>query len=490
MLCGCAMGPSYTASPGQPASLVYGNPILVPVTDAQYVWENVVDVMDDYFKIEREEPVRQIGNTITEGRIDTFAEVSPTIFEPWRRDTADPEQFIENTFQSIRRKAVVRVIPTGGGYWIEVTVLKELEDVVRPEQATAGAATLRYDNTLTRVINPLGGPDVSRGWIPQGRDTALEQMILGNIQSRLACAARQPRAMPAAPSYPRAAAVNPPGAAPYLVQSPLNPEISSNTQESVSPPLYTQGDVALPEQQEYHFPLIKEFLHDSYLDYQNFYSFRGMAMLGIGLGTAAVLANTSLDQNFQNWYQNDVRSQGTNDFASVAKQFGNGNIFIPVYAGATLLKPYIETTPIGSAVGQWGDRCLRSVVVGGPPVLVLQWFLGGSRPTDAEGNSHWKPFNDNNAVSGHAFIGAVTFVNAAKMTDNPGVKLMWYTLSTLPGWSRINDNDHYLSQVILGWFIGYLAATAVDDTELCKHQFVVVPMVSNAGMGVGLMRQW
>jgi hypothetical protein len=180
---GCALGPPGVA--GTPIAVYYDNPILVPMTDHQRVWETVVDVVDDHFpRFEREEPVRLIGDTLTEGRLDTFYQVSPTLLEPWRSDTVGYDQRLENTLQSIRRRAVVRVIPATGGYLVDVAVFKELEDVVRPAHASAGAATLRYDDTLTRVENPVGEQAINDGWIPQGRDTALEQEILGAVQAR------------------------------------------------------------------------------------------------------------------------------------------------------------------------------------------------------------------------------------------------------------------------------------------------------------------
>ena len=169
--------------PLTPAANLLPNPVLVPLTDPQCAWELVVDVVDDYFKIQHEEPVRQIGGTLTEGRIDTFPEVSPTIFEPWRRDTAGEHQRVENTLQTMRRHAVVRVLPADGGHWVDVAVYKELEDLPRPEQSAAGAATFRYDSSFTRVINPSAGEQVSQGWIPLGRDPELEQRILGHIIS-------------------------------------------------------------------------------------------------------------------------------------------------------------------------------------------------------------------------------------------------------------------------------------------------------------------
>ena len=192
-LSGCGMGPEYRAAPpGCPPQQVvvtqpapaYANPIFIPITDHRCAWEQVVDSVDDYFRIKREEPVRVVGNVLTEGRIETVPDVSPTIFEPWRRDTADPEQRIENTLQSMRRWARVRVIPAEGGHLVDVAVFKELEDVVRPERATAGAAMFRYDSSLTRITDPITGQQITQGWISRGRDTSLEQYMIADLLSR------------------------------------------------------------------------------------------------------------------------------------------------------------------------------------------------------------------------------------------------------------------------------------------------------------------
>lgn len=190
---GCSVGPEYAYAPEYPAGqaalpaqpvVSYSNPIFIPVADPHCAWENVVDVVDDYFRIEREEPVRLVGNMLTEGTVTTVPEISPTIFEPWRHDTVDTEQRIENTLQTTRRRAVVRVIPAQGGHWVDVAVFKELEDLVRPEHATAGAATFRYDSTLSGIENPeIGGP-ITEGWIAKGRDVSMEQHIIAHLLNR------------------------------------------------------------------------------------------------------------------------------------------------------------------------------------------------------------------------------------------------------------------------------------------------------------------
>jgi hypothetical protein len=74
--------------------------------------------------------------------------------------------------------------PTQGGYWVEVTVLKELEDA-KPEHAMAGAATFRYDSTLTGIVNPITSEETAtQGWIARGRDTVLEQRIIAHLSTR------------------------------------------------------------------------------------------------------------------------------------------------------------------------------------------------------------------------------------------------------------------------------------------------------------------
>ena len=183
---GCGMGPYAPAMPMQPVVLHHDNPTLLSAADPQCVWETVVDVVDDYFKVAHEEPVRQVGSVPTEGFLETAPQVSPTVLEPWRRDSAGGYEAIENTLQSMRRWAIVRVIPAEGGYRVDVAVFKELEDVARPEHATAGAATFRYDDSLRRVVNPVTASEVAEGWIPQGRDIALEQKILAHLHSRFA----------------------------------------------------------------------------------------------------------------------------------------------------------------------------------------------------------------------------------------------------------------------------------------------------------------
>ena len=222
-------------------------------------------------------------------------------------------------------------------------------------------------------------------------------------------------------------------------------------------------------------------------DHEHYYSWITMRDLLLGVAAGAALANTSLDEDFQDWYQDDLRSSGTDDFTSFWKPFGEGQIFIPAFAGLAVVGGMFEEPPLIGLTGEFGDRVTRSYLVGSPPVVFMQYCLGASRPGEAGVGSAWKPFDDGDAVSGHAFIGAVPFITAAKMTENPWAKSALYICSGFTAWSRVNDDAHYLSQACLGWWMAYLACRAVEETEQEDRYFTFTPMLAPEMAGIGMV---
>lgn len=188
---GLLRGVDQNALYGAPAGQV-DNPLFLPPMEPEFVWNNLVDAVDDNFRIEREERVRLIGGILTEGRIDTYPTIGATLLEPWRSDSTPGYERLHATLQSVRRRATVRLIPTEGGALVDVVVQKELEDLDKPEHATAGGATPRHDATLVRNEGPPGRFSVTLGWIPIGRDVSLEQKLLRDIQCRLDVPASSP----------------------------------------------------------------------------------------------------------------------------------------------------------------------------------------------------------------------------------------------------------------------------------------------------------
>ena len=189
-LSGIAPGGSVSPQFGlpTPAEAMPGGapPIFVPASNDEYAWEQIADVVSDYFTISREQQVRRSGEAWSEGRIETAYQGGAGWLEPFRKDSVGAFNKWESTFQTIRRKATVRVIPDANGFVVEVIVEKELEDLPHPERSSAGIAAFPNDSSLP---TPRAG-DVSRTlssprWLSLGRDPALEAKMLADIHARL-----------------------------------------------------------------------------------------------------------------------------------------------------------------------------------------------------------------------------------------------------------------------------------------------------------------
>ena len=162
------------------------NPISVPVVDDEFAWDQIADVVSDYFTIAREQRARRGGDGLAEGCIQTVPLTGATVLEPHRKDSVGSFNRWESTFQSIRRRATVRVIPDANGYLVEVIVEKELEDLPKPEKGTAGTAVFQSELSLpSKRLEEVSRTRQSMCWISLGRDPALEQRMLADIHARL-----------------------------------------------------------------------------------------------------------------------------------------------------------------------------------------------------------------------------------------------------------------------------------------------------------------
>jgi hypothetical protein len=193
------------------------NPIEVPALKDDFVWNQTVDTIDDYFRIAREQPLVSSGGIISDGRLETAYQIGGSVFEPWRKDSTAGFERIQSTLQSVRRRAIVTVRPAaanyakdsylgpgsfqsgqlpGGnaglsasvdGYVIEVVVTKDLEDADDRALASSVVDSIaqRHDGTIVRRDELLDNSPVTLGWIPLGRDEQLEQRILSDLFGRL-----------------------------------------------------------------------------------------------------------------------------------------------------------------------------------------------------------------------------------------------------------------------------------------------------------------
>jgi len=214
----------------------------------------------------------------------------------------------------------------------------------------------------------------------------------------------------------------------------------------------------------------KRFVQDVVDDHRRHYKPEVLVDLLPPLLVAGTLANTNADRWIADSWQDDTRSDASDNVARVFLHAGDAaqnRISAPLYTLTMLAAGYEGHEDRDAPVATWAARSLRANILGGPQAFVLTYALGSHRPD--VGDSRWNPMNDNDGVSGHSFYGAVPFLTAARMSEQAGWPVGWkysfYTLSMLPAWARINGNRHYTSQAVMGWSVAWLATRTIADRK-------------------------
>jgi hypothetical protein len=161
------------------------NPMTVQVGDSEFLWNQIVDTVEDYFRIKSEQRAARDSTQWLEGRLETYPEVGATLLEPWRKDSLYGFQRVQSSLQTMRRTCFIRVIPNEQGFTLAVEVMKEIEDVDRSQYSSEGSSIERHDGTIARTDRTLMGQPITLGWIRQENDTELEQQILREILGRV-----------------------------------------------------------------------------------------------------------------------------------------------------------------------------------------------------------------------------------------------------------------------------------------------------------------
>lgn len=192
------------------------------------------------------------------------------------------------------------------------------------------------------------------------------------------------------------------------------------------------------------------------------------------------------DEDIQKSVQ-DNRSSTTDDLSKIVKPFGEGRIIVPAFLGLSLLGNAIHNPSLEDL----GLITLESLAVDGIFVGTLQAVLGRDRPVKIKGSNSYDPFSEGGSFpSGHA---SVAFNIATILSDwykeHGVVPILSYFLASPVGFSRINDNDHFASDVLAGTAFGI--ATAKLTLYQRKHRKLsVVPQISEDYRGLAVNYRW
>jgi membrane-associated phospholipid phosphatase len=194
-----------------------------------------------------------------------------------------------------------------------------------------------------------------------------------------------------------------------------------------------------------------------------------------------VAVATLFDEGVQHSLQ-QARSQSSDDVAAIVRRIGQPEVFATIPAALFLTGILSRRQPLRHAA----TRIAASLAVTGVLVTATKFIVGRQRPTQGEEPDVLRPFSGSDAFpSGHA---AMAFTLATSLADE--IRRPWATVVLMAaaagtGWSRLNDNMHWLSDVVAGAALG-IASAQVIERRWRFRRFRVVPLRSGVALRVAL----
>lgn len=174
--------------------------------------------------------------------------------------------------------------------------------------------------------------------------------------------------------------------------------------------------------------------------------------------------------------------------SDVGSYYGDGKYVLGLSGGI-----YITGTILKNRdVRETGILVFESLAFAGITTTVVKSLAGRSRPYTGEGVTRFRGFQlDNDHLSlpsGHATVAFALSSVLAKRLDNLPVSIILYSLAAITAASRVYEDEHWLSDTVLGSIIGTVTGLVVcgyhEDSD---HQssFILTPTLN--GLRVSLL---
>ncbi|MBC8646013.1 MAG: phosphatase PAP2 family protein, partial [Thermoanaerobaculia bacterium] len=204
----------------------------------------------------------------------------------------------------------------------------------------------------------------------------------------------------------------------------------------------------------------------------------------LGIGIAAIGGALLIDEELrQSVQQNSNRT--TRSVADAVRPFGeeySWGVLGGFYLAGTVFKD-----DKAKAVAQ--DSLASSLIAAGVITPLLKATVGRDRPHETQ-STFARSANGRSFPSGHTTQAFAIASVVASHYESPWIQTAAYTLAGLVGWSRMEHNAHYASDVLAGALIGTVIGRSVvrlHDSE--RLRISAAPSVNPASPGVALTFQ-
>ncbi len=179
----------------------------------------------------------------------------------------------------------------------------------------------------------------------------------------------------------------------------------------------------------------------------------------VGATAAGAVALFVLDEPLRNLIQSN-RTQFANDVATVFRQLGEVSVVYPAsfgVLGVGLLASHAE-------LKRSGAQMAVSLTFAAGITVAGKFILGRARPSAEDGPWSYEPFTgilDKALPSGHTALAFAFAATLADFTDATAARALIYAAAVGTGWSRLNDDRHWLSDIWLGAVVGITSSKLV-----------------------------
>ena len=178
------------------------------------------------------------------------------------------------------------------------------------------------------------------------------------------------------------------------------------------------------------------------------------AAAALGAVSVASLLDASLRDELQGH-----RTAGKDDVARIFRRMGQPEVYAVAGFGTIAAGLISGDTRLTRS----GERITAGLLLAGVSGSVLKQVVGRRRPSGGTGAYMFHPFSGDDAwPSGHTIMAFALATGVSDELHSTPVTVALYGAATLTGWSRLNDNRHWLSDVLAGAAVGVTSAKLMN----------------------------
>lgn len=180
----------------------------------------------------------------------------------------------------------------------------------------------------------------------------------------------------------------------------------------------------------------------------------------------------------------ESRSPLTNKMARFGNAFGDPRYLVPVLGAGWLLGHAAGSHTLSRTTLRAAEAGLVASSISG----LMKFGLGRVRPFAGAEMDRFRPLSSNGAFpSGHTTVAFAVATVLARETPDHWSDVGFYGLASLTALSRLNDDQHWTSDVVAGALIGYLVGRQIVPRHARGGLGDARLMASPQELGVSIM---